>query len=328
MSRLRISFALPPIKDAPGYARLAEDLGFDGVFLYDSPALYGDIWAGLGRIADVTSRIGLGTAVAVPALRHPMVTASAIATIEELAPGRLTCGFGAGWSARFAMGRRAMRWEEMRRFFIQLRGLLQGETVEIDGAKCQMLHSPGFGPKRPLNTPLIAAASGPKGYEVARAVADGVFCDREIVKGFDRCLNFTVGTVLDPGEDHTSARLKAALGPLYVTQFHGMWEMGAAVVDSQPGGAQWRASVEAERPDDERHLAIHEGHMCAVTARDRALLAAAGPALLGMGITGSEEAVRAKLAQISAAGASEVVIVIASPDVPRELRAFARAARL
>ena len=329
MGDLRISCFLAPTRDAPAYARLAEELGYDGVYVYDSPALFGDVWLSLGRMAEVTSRITLGTGVAVPCLRHPMVTAAAIASIEELAPGRLVCGFGAGWSARFAMGKRSMKWEEMRRFFVQLRGLLHGETVEIDGARCQMIHAPGFAPRRPIRTPLLAAASGPKGFEVARAVADGVFCDREIQPGFRYALQFAVGTVLDPGEDHTSPRVRETAGPIYTTNFHGMFEMAPEMVDAMPGGAEWRARLAAERPQNELHLALHEGHLAAVTDRDRPLLDAAGPALLAAtGWTGTAEVVRGHVEAAAQSGATEVVMAMAGPDIPRELRAFARAAGL
>jgi 5,10-methylenetetrahydromethanopterin reductase len=329
MRDLRISCFLAPSKDAPTFARLAEELGYDGIYVYDSPSLFGDVWLSIGRMAEATSRITLGAGVAVPCLRHPMVTAAAIASIEELAPGRLVCGFGAGWSARFAMGQRSMRWEEMRQFFIQLRGLLNGETVEIDGAQCQMIHAPGFAPRRPIKTPLLAAASGPKGFEVARAVADGVFCDREIQGGFEYCLKFAVGTVLDPGEDHTSPRVRETAGPIYTTNFHGMFEIDPKMVDAMPGGVEWRARIETERPANERHLALHEGHLSAVTERDRPLLDAAGPLLLSAtGWTGTPDVVRGHFDEAARSGATEIVMAMAGPDIPRELRAFAKAAGL
>jgi 5,10-methylenetetrahydromethanopterin reductase len=327
MRDLRISCFIAPAKAAPAYAQLAEDLGYDGIYVYDSPALYGDVWMSLARMAELTSRITLGTGVAVPCLRHPMVTASAIAAVEELAPGRLVCGFGAGWSARFAMGQKAMRWEDMRTFFVQLRALLNGETVEIEGGACQMIHSPGFAPRRPIKVPLLAAVSGPKGFEVARAVADGVFCDREIPLGFERALKFGIGTVLDPGEDHTSERVKQAIGPIYTTYIHGMYGAMPDAVNQMPGGAEWRARMEAERPASERHLVLHEGHNAYITERDRPLVDAAGPGLL-IGWTGTADTIRGRLEEAAKEGATEVVMGTAGPDIPRDLRAFARAAGL
>jgi alkanesulfonate monooxygenase SsuD/methylene tetrahydromethanopterin reductase-like flavin-dependent oxidoreductase (luciferase family) len=48
----------------------------------------------LARVAEQTSRIGIGAAVLIPSYRHPVAQASAIATLEALAPGRLWAGFG------------------------------------------------------------------------------------------------------------------------------------------------------------------------------------------------------------------------------------------
>jgi 5,10-methylenetetrahydromethanopterin reductase len=329
MADLRISCCLPPSKDAPGYAQLAEELGFDGVYLYDSPALYGDVWTCLARIAERTSRITIGTGVAIPSLRHPMVTASAIAAIAELAPGRLVCGFGVGYTGRLTMGQKAMRWDDMRRFFVQLRALLDGESVEIDGGMCQMIHSPGFAPRRPIKVPLIAAVSGPKGLAVARELADGIFCDGrgEIARGFDRCLLFTFGTVLDPGDNHATPHVRAAAGAFYVTGFHGLWEMAPQLIDSRPGGAEWRTRIEAERPAGERHLAVHEGHLVAISKRDEPLIDIAGPALLQTGWIGNDEKMREHVAEAAKQGATEIVMALAG-DIPRELRALARAAIL
>jgi 5,10-methylenetetrahydromethanopterin reductase len=67
---MQISCALAPGLTTPEHAVLAEELGYERVWLYDSPALYGDVWIGLARIAERTSGIGLGTGVAVPSLQH------------------------------------------------------------------------------------------------------------------------------------------------------------------------------------------------------------------------------------------------------------------
>jgi 5,10-methylenetetrahydromethanopterin reductase len=72
-----------------------------------------DIWISLARIADATERIGLGTGVAVPSMRHPMATAPAIAAIEALAPGRLVVAFGTGFTARVTMGQKPMTWKAL-----------------------------------------------------------------------------------------------------------------------------------------------------------------------------------------------------------------------
>src|SRR5271156_1150137 len=124
MSRPKISFACPPGLQSVERSQIAENLGYERAWLFDSPSLYTDIWVSLARIADATERIGLGTGVAVPSVRHPMVTASAIAAVEELAPGRLVVALGTGFTARLTMGQKPMRWSALLEYARQVRALL------------------------------------------------------------------------------------------------------------------------------------------------------------------------------------------------------------
>lgn len=329
---IALSCAFPPSRDLPAYARLAESLGYERVWAYDSPALYGDVWVALARAAEATDRIGIGTAVAVPSLRHPVATASAIATIEELAPGRLAVAFGTGFTARLAMGKRAMRWADVAAYVSTVRGLLHGDVVEVDGAECQLLYSPGFGPSRPIEVPLLVAPSGPKGFAVAHDIADGVIVigippEGEEDPRWKTRAALVNGTVLDPGEDETSGRVRAAAGPWFVTSYHAIYEWAPAGLAGMAGGPEWLAGIEAERPEGQRHLAVHEGHVVTVTERDQAVLDAAGAALLGTGWTGDRASIRSRLEHAEALGATEVIYTPAGPDVPRELTAFASVAQ-
>jgi 5,10-methylenetetrahydromethanopterin reductase len=323
------SCAFPPSARIVDHARTAEQLGYRRIWLFDSPALYGDVWMALGRVAEATRRIGLGTGVAIPSLRHPLATASAIATVEELSPGRLVAAFGTGFTARLAMGRKPMKWADLARYVRQVRALLAGEVVEVDGAPCQMLHVPGWGPPRPIEVPLWVAPGGPKGFEVARSLADGVIVSavpdrQEGAWGSVALLVF--GTVVRPGEDHTGRRLIEAAGPCYATGFHAAWEYSPEALGRLPGGSEWLARVEADRPPGERHLAVHEGHLTVVTDRDRPAVEAAGPAILGAGWTGAAASIAARFDDVGAAGVTEVVYMAAGPDIPGELEAFAAAA--
>jgi hypothetical protein len=74
-----VSCAFATSSDTPAYVEIAEELGYQRAWLYDSPAIYPDVWMVLSRCAERTSRIGLGPGVLVPSLRHPMVNAAAIA---------------------------------------------------------------------------------------------------------------------------------------------------------------------------------------------------------------------------------------------------------
>ena len=323
-----LACSFPPSRDLPRYARQAEALGYQRVWIYDSPALYGDVWVALARVAEATERIGVATGVAVAFLRDVMVTASAIATIEELAPGRLTVAFGTGYTGARAMGRKAMRWSDLATYVRQLRALLRGEAVEVDGARCRMIHSPGYAPPRPIDVPLLVAPMSPKGFAVARELADGVIVSAPPgTDEWDPCALLCSGTVLDPGEDHTSARVVETLGPSYATAIHAMWEFAPDTVPTFPGGAAWLADLEEHYAEADRPWAVHEGHMIAVSERDRAYVADAGPAILHSGWTGDPSSVHQRAIEAAAAGVTELAYGPTGPDVERELAAFAAAVR-
>lgn len=104
----------------PALAAHAESLGYESVFVPDHVVIpvefssrypgtedggfpYGDAvplydpWVVLAQIGAATSTIGLGTAIYILALRHPIVTARHAVTLEALAGGRLILGVGVGW---------------------------------------------------------------------------------------------------------------------------------------------------------------------------------------------------------------------------------------
>lgn len=325
MADIRMSVAMPPGPHCIEHALLAEQLGYDRIWLYDSAGLYEDVWIWLARLAERTT-IGLGTAVIVPNLRHVCTTASAIATIERIAPGRLEVGIGTGATARFVLGKQAMSWSATRRYVEQLRALLAGEVVEVDGAKTQMIHFGDFALPRPIRVPLILSALGPKGRQIAADVADGLMYMGGEVTGFERAIHMTAGTVLDPGEDLTSGRVLEAIGPWTAVIYHGAWQSNRDAVLNLPNGKTWRDTVDAMRPEGERHLAAHEGHVTDLTDRDRAALTGSG--MLGaIGWVGDAAQIRARADAALAAGATEIMYTPAGPDIARELRTWADALR-
>jgi 5,10-methylenetetrahydromethanopterin reductase len=260
-----------------------------------------------------------------------MTTASAIATIEGLWPGRLACGFGTGATARWVLNKKALSWKTTRRYLEQLRALLRGEVVEVDGEQCQMIHHPEWSTDRPLATPLLVSALGPKGIEIVKElhdadVIDGFIAMADVEMDIPWRVRMTPGTVLEPGESVTSDRALAALGPWYVVRYHGVWQAFPEAVAGMPGGAEWLAGIEAERREGERHLAVHEGHVTDVMSRDQDVLALAGDALSTTGFVGTAEEIHTMAVAAEAAGNTELMYTPAG-DIPREMRAFAEAVR-
>ena len=66
--------------------------------------------------------------------------------------------------------------------------------------------------------------------------------------------------------------MKDAVGPWVIMPYHGGFSFAPEIVDMLPNGTAWRESIEAARPEGERHLAVHEGHVTHVTERDRELV--------------------------------------------------------
>jgi 5,10-methylenetetrahydromethanopterin reductase len=327
-----ISCAFATSSDTPTHVQLAETLGYRRAWLYDSPALQSDVWMVLSRCAERTSRIGLGPGVLVPSLRHPMVNAAAIAELADQAPGRVAVAIGSGFTGRFALGKRPMPWRQVAEYVRCLRTLLAGETTQWDGATIRMMQLPGFGAQRPVQVPILIGADGPKGLAVAAELGDGVFSaavpQPDAVKVADWRALLMFGTVLEEGEQLTSARVVDAAGPAAVVMYHAAYERGgAAVVDALPGGRGWREAVEAY-PESERHLAIHEGHLVKANPRDEPYVADLIPLTSAAALVGTAQEVSERVAGFGALGVTELVYQPAGSDIERELRAFAAATGL
>lgn len=322
---LSYAFRLPPGPNTVAYAVAAEQLGYERVWCPEVPAFGHDIWVTLARIAENTSHIGIGAAVLIPSYRHPIAQASAIATLEALAPGRLWAGFGTGFTGRYALGKPALTLAQMRQHIQQVRGLLRGETVEIDGGMAQIIASEGWLPERPITVPLLLASQGPRGRQLAREIADGLISLGAPASGFDRCLVSVNGTVLEDGEDVTSPRAHAALAPLVAMTYHYAYSTDPDRVKSLPNGDAWLASVE-QVPASVRHLSVHRGHNLDISNGHDELVDVS--IARQVTFTGTRDELRARLDELEAAGATGVIFGTSGVDVERELHAFAEVAGL
>jgi 5,10-methylenetetrahydromethanopterin reductase len=320
---MKISIGTPPGPQARDLATRAEELGYDGIWLFDSAAIYEDVWAHLALIADSTQRIALGTAVLVPNLRHVMATASAIATIERLAPGRLSCAIGTGYTARLILGKRALSWKSTREYVEQLKGLLRGDVVEIEGERCQMIHRPELAMPRPIRVPILLSAFGPKGLAITREIADGWMGASAPPQRFARAIHMVNGTVLAPGESPGARRVVEAVGPWQAGMYHYLWENNRDVLPNVPGGAAWLAQIESERPDAaERHLAVHYSHCTHLSDADRLGLAAFGADIPWNGWVGEAEDLRKRADASAIAGTTEILFTPAGDDLIGEATRF------
>jgi 5,10-methylenetetrahydromethanopterin reductase len=326
---MKISCASPTSLDSPEQVALAEELGYERAWLYDTPQQSPDVWMMLALAAQRTERIGLGPGVLVSSLRHPMVNAAATAALVELAPDRVAVAFGTGFTGRRAMGYGAISWAYMAAYIRAYRGLLRGETIDWEGARMRMLHPSRRGAPRPVEVPILISALGPKGAAVTRELADGLFATlvlSEFANEFASVSYLFWGTVLDDGEAPDSERVRAAAGPGLALAYHGAYEFDTPLSEL-PGGAEGQAVIERTAPS-ERHLAVHEQHCVDLNHADQAAWEAGGSALLEQAtVSGTAEQVAARLGDLEAGGVTELVFQPSGPDIARELEMFMATAR-
>lgn len=79
-----------------GTARKAENLGYDAVFVPDTPRLFPEPIVTMAALATITSKIRIGSLVMVYAFRHPALVARMLTDIDRLSDGRLILGMGVG----------------------------------------------------------------------------------------------------------------------------------------------------------------------------------------------------------------------------------------
>ena len=154
-----------PVRRLVELARLGESLGAQTCFVADE-GTERDTYVALTAIVEATG-LTVAPAITNPFSRHPVATAAAIATLAELAPGRVMHGLGVG-------GSRVLRplgmdppkpFTALRETFEHNRRMLAGETV-------QEAALPWFRPEIPV--PIAVAGRGPRVQRLAAEHSDCV----------------------------------------------------------------------------------------------------------------------------------------------------------
>ncbi len=326
---IKISAQFATSLHSPDHIAIAEHLGYDRAWLFDNPHEDPDVWMMLALAAQRTTTIGLGPGVLVPTLRHPMVNASATASLAALAPGRVAVAFGTGFAGARALGAAPASWSFLRDYVIAFRGLLNGDTVDWRDTRIRMMHPPGHAPARPIDVPILIAALGPKGLAVATELADGLFTalgEIRFASRFDWTALALQGTVVADGERQDSARVQAAAGPGNAVAYHAAYEFGTGVT-SLPGGDVWLNTIN-QTPAEERHLAVHDQHLIGLNRADIAAWAAGSwNAIPQTTLTGTAQDIGHRIRDLGTQGVTEIIYQPTGPDIPGELEAFIAAAR-
>lgn len=318
---IRLSCCLAPSADTTRLIRIAEEAGYQRAWLYDSPSLYEDVWMHLTLAATVTERIALGPGVLVPSLRHVAVTASAAQTLERLAPGRVVIAVGTGYTGRMAMGQPPARWAEVVDYVDTLRRLLAGEIVSVDGGHVRMMHA---GERTtPATIPILVAANGPKGWELARQHGDGLMTSPTPQAGFEECALVAFGTILGDDEEPGDPRVVEALTPMITPMLQVAFDSGnIEMIQALPGGEKWRRAIEAIAPEL-RHLALYGGPAAGLGEIETP---AVDPRMLAAGSwTARGAELKARVEEAVAQGMTELVFAPTTPDPADDLVRFAEA---
>ena len=177
---MKIGVQLPEVEyeiafgDVVAMARLAEQVGFDALWLGDhllyelevGPRGPWEVWTTLAALAASTERIELGPLVASTSFHAPAMLAKLAATVDAVSGGRLILGLGAGWNRReytafgFPYDNRVDRFAEA---FTIIRTLLRDGAIDFHGTYYDVddcvLHprSP-----RPAGPPLLIGSIGPR----------------------------------------------------------------------------------------------------------------------------------------------------------------------
>jgi len=352
---MEFGIAFPSYVDAWRDCEAAEAAGFSHAWFYDTQLLCSDVYAVMALAATHTSTMKLGTLVAIPSNRIAPVTASAIATINALAPGRVILGVGTGFTGRNTMGMPPLPVGKMTEYIRQVRGLLTGEDVLYREGKyerwirllsrdrtvgCINVDDP---------IPIHVAANAPKALAAVGEVGDGwvsvgqdpagirsalaaiAGSARAHARSFDGpdgkpyTTMLTTGCILRDGEDLGAERVVRRVGPVTVVSVHAIWEAargghGFGLQDAGTAAAYDRYIEEYASkkgsPGDRRYLDVHEGHMLYLKPGEEAFVF---PEMIPfLSLTGRPEEVRDRCRELAAAGVDNVALQ-ALPGMGRDL---------
>ncbi|HET9681327.1 MAG TPA: TIGR03842 family LLM class F420-dependent oxidoreductase [Candidatus Limnocylindrales bacterium] len=209
---MQFGFTLKPdhsIDDTLELTRAAEGLGFDYGWLFDSHVLWREPYPLLTLMAHETTRLRLGTCVTTPGTREPTVTASALATLDEISGGRMDLGIGRGDSARRVLGKAPITLANTEEAIRVIRELVEGRAVVYEGTELQL---PWTGHWK---LPVWVAGYGPMALAMSGRVADGIIlqlADPDLIRWFVSQVREAARAA---GREPDSIRVQAA-APLHV----------------------------------------------------------------------------------------------------------------
>ena len=335
------------------YVVQAEALGFSHAWMADSQMLWSDCYATLALVAERTSRIRIGTGVAISGTRPAPVNAAGIATINALAPGRTFFGVGAGNTARRIMGLAPQRIAEFEQYLQTLVSLLKGEEAAYRHGDQSIPIRHVMPDKGFVNfddpIPLYISGFGPKSLALAGRYGDGAVlgvahpsamastwqmlqngareAGREVAPQTDFYTTaLTTMVVLDEGEAMNSDRVKAECGAMAMASVHYAYDQQRNFGHQPPNAFagiwdEYTKLLETY-PAERRHQRIHAGHNCWVIEEEEQFLTP--EVLAASSMIGTQDQLLERLYQLAEGGLNQVMIL---PNFDTRLAVIERVAR-
>jgi probable F420-dependent oxidoreductase len=212
---MQFGFTLKPehsIERTLTLTRLAEAAGFTYGWLFDSHVLWREPYPLLTLMARETERMRLGTCVTNPGTREPTVTASTLATLDEISDGRMDLGIGRGDSSRRVLGKPPITMAQTEEAIRVIKALVQGDSVSYEGTELRLPWAGRW------TLPVWVAGYGPLALAMTGRVADGVILqlgDPDLIRwlaGQVRASAAAAGR--DPAAIQVQAAAPAHVGPV------------------------------------------------------------------------------------------------------------------
>jgi 5,10-methylenetetrahydromethanopterin reductase len=259
------------------------------------------------------------------------VAASALASLNALAPGRIDFGISTGFTARRTMGLGPVKLDDMREYIAIVQRLLAGETLEwtFEGQRRKIRFlSPEIGVVNVTDPiPLHISALGPRGRKLTAELGAGwIYATGHMgsaksaaadmlgawrAAGVDPATRvataFTGGCVLGEGEAFDSPRARAHAGPHATIALHNLVEleqfgnMGRSIPPAlAPLLERYRRIYQAYEPADARYLSNHRGHLMFLRPEEQEVCTA--DLIRTLTFTATRDELRERIRELGAAG--------------------------
>jgi 5,10-methylenetetrahydromethanopterin reductase len=284
------------VAELPAFVARAETAGIDELWLIEDCFLSGGLTMAATALA-LSERLRVGIGLMPAPLRNPALAAMEIATLANLAPGRLAVAVGHGvaeWM-RQVDALPARRLAALEEVVVAIRSLLGGAELSTDGDHVRLDRvvldrPPAVAP------PVLVGTTGPRGLALAGRVADGVLLPEGSGPAFvEWALEQAAAAEREPAFDCTvyawlrieddAASAQAALAPVLTDWLgNGLFPHAYELAGAEPGA----------EPDPE--LLVPR-----------------------VAVAGDPAECAAALAALAEAGASRVVLSPLAPDRERQL---------